>query len=59
MAASNLNQIDPAWDFALNHPYATGAMTGLVSGAAVISGVDAFAAYKAAGTGAYLGASAS
>src|SRR6266481_3380421 len=58
-AASQMSQQSPAWSFAIDHPYTTGAVTGLVSGAAAISGVDAFVAYKTAGTAWYGGAGAS
>ena len=46
--AQQLSQSSPAWNFAFNHPYATGALTGLVSTAAAITGVDAVGAFGAA-----------
>jgi RHS repeat-associated protein len=58
-AASQLSQQNPSWKFAMDHPVATGAATALISGAAVISGVDALVAYKTAGTAWYSGAGSS
>ena len=48
-AANDLAQGSPGWDFAFKHPVATGfVIVGPLSGAAAVSGVNAYAAFHAA-----------
>ena len=43
-----LSQSNPAWSFALDHPYAAGALTGLFVGATAMPGMDLYAAARMA-----------
>ena len=47
-AAYTLGQSSSGWNFAMNHPYATGALTGLLAAPAAQAGVAGVAAFGAA-----------
>ena len=47
-AANTLGQTSPAWNFAMNHPYTTGAVVGVASAGAAQAGLYGTVALKAA-----------